>query len=204
MMAPKPTSGKRLASAMVVAATISSAVAIFAITNTSHSSQGTAGFPLGASPRPRINELPVGGAPLSANTPPNVVSPLSGGSAEFLSADLPTRASYKPHTGVRYNADRGFLGPVDATVTRKGPGDYTIDFPDLGDIRSTTDVRAYQGQAICYVKQRQRVAVDERVDVQCVRLVLVFPTLTTPTDSRFTVALIQAPRPLTRDRARDQ
>ena len=84
---------------------------------------------------------------------------------------------------------------MDATVTRTGPGNYTLNFPRLGDIRITVDVRAYDGSAICYTVEQQLVGVDERIHVQCVHLVQAFPTAISPTDSRFTMALIRPPRP---------
>jgi hypothetical protein len=125
----------------------------------------------------------------------DAISPLSGGSAEYLSADLPTRKSYNPHHGARYDAGLVSFGPPDGTVTHTGLGDYTVDFPRLADNRSIIDIRAYASRAICYTIDQRVVGVDEQVRVHCVRLVRAFPTVTTSTDSRYTIAVIQPPRP---------
>jgi hypothetical protein len=194
MIFQKQTHAKRLTGAVLVGVISCSGVAIFATSRVSHPSHDTTGAPLASKPRLPLQSSPPGPTTSTASVSQAAVSPLSGGSAEFLSADLPTRASYHPHRGARYDTGSAF-GPVDATVTRTGPGNYTLNFPHLGDIRITVDVRAYDGSAICYTVEQQPVGADERIHVQCVHLVQAFPTAISPTDSRFTVALIRPPRP---------
>jgi hypothetical protein len=121
------------------------------------------------------------------------VSPLSTGS-EYLLADQPALSSYQPRYGSRYNP-LGYFGPADAKITHQRPGEYLVDFPGLADPHDSVEVSASDKSSICYSLESDGFSGDERVHVGCVRLVRVFPALTTPVDSRFTVAVIQPSRP---------
>jgi hypothetical protein len=177
----KPLAGKRLGLAAVAAVIVCAGLATF--TDTKPDRRAPSGAASRAEPAPSL------GAP----APP--ASPLPSGSAEYLSADLPTKPSYNPSHGTRYDAARRSFGPVDATITRNRPGDYTIDLPDLADPDDTIQVVAYDSPSICYSAESQAIGVDEHIRVLCVRLLrYAFPVFTTPIDSRFTVALIQPPR----------
>jgi hypothetical protein len=126
----------------------------------------------------------------SPSRPAPLDSPLPAGSVEYLLADLPTASTYRPNHGALYNAARGFLEAVDATITRNRPGDYTIGLPNLAAPDLLIQISAYDSPSICYSAGSETVGVDEQIRVLCLTLVPnAFPVFTTPTDSRFTVAL---------------
>jgi len=80
---------------------------------------------------------------------------------------------------------------LDATVIRNGPGDYTVDFPGLAAVDNSVDVRANDEGSVCFTWAAQSSSLNLRINVHCVRLVRVFPPLTTAIDSRFTLAVGQ-------------
>jgi hypothetical protein len=114
--------------------------------------------------------------------------------AEYIWADRPTAAFYSPSQGVRYSAAHGTFATVSATITRNGPGDYTVDFHDFGAPGGVIQATAYGGPSSCYYRQVSLPDNDgERVRVTCVTFAAEAPWSWTlnavASDSRFTVSV---------------
>jgi hypothetical protein len=109
-------------------------------------------------------------------------------------ADQPTTPSYRATDGARYSTAQGFLGPVDADITRNQPGNYTVTFHNFAVVGATIRVTAYGGPTTCH--ESDIVGADEQIQVICavlgteVPLVFAGPFGGGGTDSRFAVDII--------------
>jgi hypothetical protein len=77
-------------------------------------------------------------------------------------ADQPTTPSYRVTDGARYNTAEGFLGPVDATITRNQPGDYTVTLHNFAVVGATIRFAAYGGSSTCSDHESDIVGAENR------------------------------------------
>ena len=118
--------------------------------------------------------------PSTAQPPPT--TPASPGSSvptsltEYFWADQPTSPSYSPTYGARYDRVWGFLGSVDAKITRNGPGDYTVDFPDVPAGTGSAQISAYASPSTCYSPELDATGAYERIHVICMNIGIQAPS----------------------------
>jgi hypothetical protein len=117
--------------------------------------------------------------------------------AEYLYADEPTTPSYLITYGVRYNTTEGFVGPVDAAITRDQPGHYTVTLRNFAVVGGSIRVTAYGDSSTCSDVGSKVVGADEQIRIICSDLGAEVPwvyagpfVVGSSTDSRFTVAIV--------------
>jgi hypothetical protein len=93
------------------------------------------------------------------------------------------------------NSAQGFLGPVDATITRNQPGNYLVTFHNFAVVGAMIRVNGYRGPSSCYDQESDITGADEQIRVICTTLgteaplVYAGPFVGGGTDSRFTVVI---------------
>jgi hypothetical protein len=178
----KQPGGRRLALVVVGAAVVWAAISFFTGSQSNHGgpSPGRASSSFGPA-----SSLPTAADPSLSTAP-----------AEYVLADQPTTPSYRATDGARYSTAQVFLGPVDATITRNQPGDYTVTLHNFAVVGGTIRVAAYGGSSTCSDHESDIIGADEQIRVICTNLgtetplVCAGPFAGGATDSRFAVDII--------------